>query len=276
MKKKVSFYITVLLCLLLTACSFDTDKLEENLDEEYEKMVEADKQRDENSSLFEKQDEDTSTEQTDDLLNKDDFESANYDDYGDYYPGDFETPYIFVEGEITEVWDYGIVICDNDEHLWEVSTLLDLYDFSGYLNTRCEVYGKVEYIAPENSASPVPNIPSIGLFENESCCIIFHDGKVLYDYVGAENEGFPLLPKDAELNSDEENTSEETIQDEKDNDTESVTVPEPETGEDLVWVPVNGGTKYHSYKGCSNMEDPIQVTKETAEANGYTPCKRCH
>ena len=56
----------------------------------------------------------------------------------------------------------------------------------------------------------------------------------------------------------------------------SVTVPEPETGENLVWVPTNGGTKYHTYAGCSNMKNPIQVTLETAAANGFSPCKRCH
>lgn len=56
-----------------------------------------------------------------------------------------------------------------------------------------------------------------------------------------------------------------------------VTVPEEDTsGSNLVWVPTNGGTKYHSYSGCSNMIDPIQVPKDTAERNGYTPCKRCH
>lgn len=54
-----------------------------------------------------------------------------------------------------------------------------------------------------------------------------------------------------------------------------VTVPEAETGPSLVWVPVNGGTKYHSHAGCSGMIDPIQVTVETAIANGYTACKRC-
>lgn len=54
-----------------------------------------------------------------------------------------------------------------------------------------------------------------------------------------------------------------------------VTVPQPETGPSLVWVPVNGGTKYHSYAGCSNMLDPIQVSVDTAIANGYTACKRC-
>ena len=57
----------------------------------------------------------------------------------------------------------------------------------------------------------------------------------------------------------------------------SVTVPDhSESGPNLVWVPTKGGKKYHTGPGCSNMEDPMQVTVETAEANGYTPCKRCH
>lgn len=57
----------------------------------------------------------------------------------------------------------------------------------------------------------------------------------------------------------------------------SVTVPDAEESEgNLVWVPVHGGTKYHRRSGCSNMEDPMQVTVETALANGYTPCKRCY
>ena len=56
----------------------------------------------------------------------------------------------------------------------------------------------------------------------------------------------------------------------------TVTVPAPEIGSNLVWVPTNGGTKYHSRSTCSNMKNPNQVTKTTAEANGFTPCGRCY
>lgn len=56
----------------------------------------------------------------------------------------------------------------------------------------------------------------------------------------------------------------------------SVTVPAPETEGDLVWIPTHGGTKYHCRSGCSNMIDPIQVSRETAIANGFTACKRCY
>ena len=55
-----------------------------------------------------------------------------------------------------------------------------------------------------------------------------------------------------------------------------VTVPAPEQGENLVWIPTNGGTKYYTNAKCCNMKNPIQVTLETALANGFTPCKRCH
>ena len=46
--------------------------------------------------------------------------------------------------------------------------------------------------------------------------------------------------------------------------------------ETLVWIPTKGGKKYHSHAGCSNMEDPEQVTKSEAEDLGFEPCKRCY
>lgn len=44
----------------------------------------------------------------------------------------------------------------------------------------------------------------------------------------------------------------------------------------MVWIPTKGGKKYHSKASCSNMIDPQQVTQEYAEANNFTPCKKCH
>lgn len=44
----------------------------------------------------------------------------------------------------------------------------------------------------------------------------------------------------------------------------------------MVWIPTNGGTKYHSRAGCSNMENPREVTLDEAIAMGFTPCKRCY
>ncbi|MDY2698322.1 MAG: hypothetical protein ACI4E5_07620 [Suilimivivens sp.] len=44
----------------------------------------------------------------------------------------------------------------------------------------------------------------------------------------------------------------------------------------LVWVPTNGGVKYHIKSSCSNMKNPRQVSVETAIADGFTPCKKCY
>lgn len=46
--------------------------------------------------------------------------------------------------------------------------------------------------------------------------------------------------------------------------------------ETTVWIPTNGGTKYHTYAGCSNMDNPEQISQSEAESRGFTPCKRCH
>ncbi|MBO5019983.1 MAG: hypothetical protein J6D52_04890 [Clostridia bacterium] len=46
--------------------------------------------------------------------------------------------------------------------------------------------------------------------------------------------------------------------------------------ENLVWIPTNGGTKFHTHSGCSNMDNPEHVTQSEAESLGFTPCKRCY
>ena len=45
---------------------------------------------------------------------------------------------------------------------------------------------------------------------------------------------------------------------------------------DKVWIPTNGGTKYHSSSTCSNMLNPLYVTKSQAISQGFTACKRCY
>ncbi len=43
-----------------------------------------------------------------------------------------------------------------------------------------------------------------------------------------------------------------------------------------VWIPRNGGKKYHSYSGCSNMKNPKKTTQAKAEKSGFDACARCH
>ena len=53
------------------------------------------------------------------------------------------------------------------------------------------------------------------------------------------------------------------------------TQPETATAT-MVWIPTNGGTKYHKKESCSNMINPSQVTQDQAINAGFTPCKKCY
>ena len=48
------------------------------------------------------------------------------------------------------------------------------------------------------------------------------------------------------------------------------------TSREQVWIPAKGGTRYHKSSSCSNMKNPRQVSRKTAEQRGYTPCRKCY
>ena len=56
-----------------------------------------------------------------------------------------------------------------------------------------------------------------------------------------------------------------------------VVVPKTEDTQGyMVWIPTNGGKRYHSKSSCSGMKNPEQVTLEEAKDRGFTPCQRCY
>ena len=53
-------------------------------------------------------------------------------------------------------------------------------------------------------------------------------------------------------------------------------VPDSTGQSGTVYVSGSGnGKKYHLVSDCSNMKDPMGISRSEAEASGYTPCKRC-
>ena len=44
----------------------------------------------------------------------------------------------------------------------------------------------------------------------------------------------------------------------------------------LVWIPMHGGRKYHSREGCSDMIEPREVPVNCAIALNFGPCGRCY
>lgn len=45
---------------------------------------------------------------------------------------------------------------------------------------------------------------------------------------------------------------------------------------ELVWIPINGGTKYHKNSSCSSMVNPEEVDLAVAKSKGYEPCGKCY
>ena len=56
----------------------------------------------------------------------------------------------------------------------------------------------------------------------------------------------------------------------------TATKPPVLTDDVMVWIPTNGGTKYHCKSNCSKMIDPEYVTIEEAKTRGFTACGRCY
>lgn len=44
----------------------------------------------------------------------------------------------------------------------------------------------------------------------------------------------------------------------------------------MVWIPTNGGKRYHSNSSCSGMINPRRVDLGEAKALGFTACGRCY
>lgn len=49
-----------------------------------------------------------------------------------------------------------------------------------------------------------------------------------------------------------------------------------ESSTEMVWIPTNGGIRYHTRSYCSNMKAPEYVSIDTAIEKGFTPCGNCY
>ena len=67
-----------------------------------------------------------------------------------------------------------------------------------------------------------------------------------------------------------------TFEDNPKNPNSVTATQKTEISSELVWIPTNVGRKYHKNSYCSNMKNPIKVTKEEAIKNGFGPCKNCY
>ena len=148
---------------------------------------------------------------------------------------------VYVIGMIVEISKYNdVVIVDADEGKWTIA-VGTACDLSPYIGTECEVYG-----FSSGGISSQHNTPLINM-DHDNNRIVFVDGKTLY-------------PEDFESTKQFE---------------DKYTGDFNEGGNGTVWIPTDGGSKYHSKATCSGMYNPEQVTEKEAIDRGFGKCGKC-
>lgn len=147
------------------------------------------------------------------------------------------------------------------------------FEDAGFTNITCAAH---EIDFNENNVFE-GSVVNIAIGENGKICTFekgeqwSKDIKIRIDY-----RVKPVKENSAENNKTESSSQTQSNGGDSTGDS-GVTIPKQEENKgNLVWVPTNGGTKYHSKSSCSGMKNPMQVSVETAKSNGYTPCARCH
>lgn len=257
MKKNRFLLVIVFLIIGFIACH----NLKEDSPRNNEKSIQFDSQEDkeqneslknynwssqknkDNTRTVESRDKTTKKEEPttkDDFNYKDGFAVVTYKDLELLQKrDDFTDVYLVATiSNINEVND--ITVIDEDGGKWTVDASTDR-DFSAYIGTVCEIYGFSSGGISNQHDTPLINM------NHDNNRIIFFDGK--------------------EFN---QNTDYTLLFDRKD-----FSDSEVDTNHNLVWIPTNGGTKYHCRSNCSNMEDPLEVYESEAIARGFSKCNKC-
>lgn len=151
-----------------------------------------------------------------------------------------DRPNVHLFGTLVDANNTCFTIKDEGGHTWTAESARGL-DFTEYIGTECDIYGFCT-----GGISSRYNTPFIDMAYKDSH-ISFEDGQSYY-------------PKDSELSDEFPRWNFEN---------------ERENSNTTVWIPTEGGTKYHSYEGCSGMENPEQVTEAEAISRGYERCGKC-
>lgn len=176
----------------------------------------------------------------DELAYKDGFAVVTYKDTAWMQEqGDFVDVYVI--GTITDIDKMNrVTIIDSDGEKWTVGVGTSC-DLSSYIGTECEVYGFSSGGVSSQYDTPLINM------DHENNRVIFIDGKTLYP---EKHDTWKQFEDKYEGNFNQ-------------------------GGQGKVWIPTDGGTKYHSKATCSGMYNPEQVTEEEAINRGYSKCGKC-
>ena len=151
-----------------------------------------------------------------------------------------DKPNVHLRGTLIDTNNMIFTIEDEEGGIWTGQSAGGR-DFREYIGTECDIYGFCT-----GGISSVHDTPLVDMAYNDSH-ISFEDGRSYYPKDHESYSQFPSWPFENER----------------------------ESSEMSVWIPTDGGTKYHSYSGCSGMENPEQVTEAEAIERGFDRCGKC-
>lgn len=99
---------------------------------------------------------------------------------------------------------------------------------------------------------------------------------ITINYATGESSGKEVAPSNQETSSQQNQSNDSQSQTEQTQPSNQETDDSSETQGQTVWIPTNGGKKYHSKSTCSNMKNPAQVTRDEAISRGFDACKKCY
>lgn len=199
----------------------------------------------------------TDDEQTDDIK-RDPLDLYQVPSYDEFNVSSHDTTLVCVKGTLDSINPTGdLRVVDEDGHEWFViPSFGDSFNFEKYIGTDIAAFGRC-------AGKGIHIGPEVWVMSGDDC-IKLNDG-VVYD------SSFDCAESDPSSE-----TSDSPAPSASDTTTPS---PQPveqhENKTDYVWIPQDGGSKYHRNAGCSGMKNPKQVTRQEAESLGFTPCKRC-
>ena len=153
---------------------------------------------------------------------------------------DIDKPNVHLSGTLVDANNLVFTIEDEEGGIWTGQSA-GARDFREYIGTKCDIYGFCT-----GGISSIHNTPLVDMAYNDSH-ISFEDGKSYYPNDNESYAQFPDWPFENQR----------------------------EASEFSVWIPTDGGSKYHSYAGCSGMENPEQVTEAEAIERGFDRCGKC-
>ncbi len=155
---------------------------------------------------------------------------------------DLEKPNVHLTGTLIDADNSCFTIKDGSGHIWTGGSAGGL-DFTGYIGTECDIYGFCAGGIHRDYQTPYVDMAY------DDSHISFSDG---LSYYPKDNESYAQFPR---WNFEGEQNKKGSGW--------------------LVWIPTDGGTRYHSHEKCSGMYNPIQVTEQEAIDRGFSRCGKC-